>query len=358
MKNKLILLAWVIVFASNLYSFLLFGAEFRESLTPVPKEDFPSFHLKGAEGISHKAFLNELSSPDYHGTTITKQKNISVEFGKLSQADFTKLQETYHGEKTVSYDPNRSYTLIDFLPRMVQATVGLRFNYEYYKMKNGKWRPYPEGSLGNALVSQNCWGAAYEFQRKDPKGMEVFFTYPVSEYFLDDKNTKLLRKMNGADFLALDSRERNKKLKFGDVIIARAENVPPGMRISHIATYIDDDLVFEKSDNGTDSFYRLIDMKTAFGDYAYDTLEVRRITSPPKELASKIGDSPSVHDERARSPGGGNAPEDFEGAMDVARYMRYQLDETTGRYKIEPDGFIPGKIEYKKHEEKNSNSNH
>ncbi len=82
-----------------------------------------SLQLSEARQIKHQCLItiDETSPLEFW------EDRLSFDFGKISEPDFIYLKNTYSGwsksQTAVSYDKNKSYQLIDFLPPLIKFAI-------------------------------------------------------------------------------------------------------------------------------------------------------------------------------------------------------------------------------------------
>lgn len=98
---------------------------------PYAEKPFPSLRLATANrlGVPYKGIAQDAGKA---ASLPTFALSLNANFGPLdNQATFTALQKAYCGwsetKSRVTWEPGRSYTLLDFLPPIMQATSGLHF---------------------------------------------------------------------------------------------------------------------------------------------------------------------------------------------------------------------------------------
>jgi len=241
-----------------------------------------SLKLTKAKNIPHQCLVTtDESSP------LEFWKNrISFNFGKISEQDFIFLKNTYSGwssqQTSVSYNPNQSYKLIDFLPPFIQAFNGHRFIPESTTFENPS-----QDFLVNSDSSQqlkkylfmNCWGLVYEVLRaaKDSAAEPTIFMAQGSlmlEQLLNNSEM-LLALAEPSDFPIPE-----RVTKPGDMILVMHTSSAGYKYLDHIAIAIDDGIYFEKAGTGENVPIRIVDEATLVkiwppGVFNY---ELRRLT--------------------------------------------------------------------------------
>eukprot|EP00128_Syssomonas_multiformis_P005149 Colp12_sorted_trinity150504_noHs@20672 len=210
------------------------------------------------------------------------------------------LRQTYSGwsasPSRVQYRSGERYTLLDFLPPIMQATSSKRFKTQHHTYA------LPDFAFGNEKkqVDQdcqfliNCWGFAYEVvYSMMTKTDRLTFTLssPIVAYavFFDDAKFQHVQTSRSNKALMGDATQRNKNLQPGDVVLIWHQNRGEEPYLDHIAVFIDEDLYFERAGTGDDVPFRLTDWKgltTSWVPIAfnYDWRRVKATLSPAKEV--------------------------------------------------------------------------
>ncbi len=224
-----------------------------------------SFQLFEARNIKHQCLVTtDESSP------LEFWKNrLSFDFGKISEENFIYLKNTYSGwsssQTTVSYDKNKSYQLIDFLPPLIQALNGHRFIPEETTLKNEdenflKLVSSSPDELKKYLY-MNCWGLVYEVLRaaKHAQAEPTIFMAQASLMLTQLRNNSdmLLTLQEPSEFPIPRSLSEP-----GDMILVMHKSSAGYEYLDHIAIAIDDGIYFEKAGTGEDVPIRIIDEAT------------------------------------------------------------------------------------------------
>ncbi len=158
-------------------------------------------------------------------------------FPALKKEEFEYLIKTYsHGLSKVIYKPNTIYHLKDFLPPLMQATLGHQFVIE---RKQGK------------RLATNCWGTGYETVRREANAVTLFIAPAVEmEQILTDPKYSTLIPTDNPHLLT------NPNAEPGDLIIHYYHHGQV-KSLHHVSIYIDKDLFFEKIGIFSEFPYRL-----------------------------------------------------------------------------------------------------
>jgi hypothetical protein len=196
--------------------------------------------------------------------------SLNAEFGPLEENTFQKLQSAYCGwsetKSRVIWKQGRSYTLLDFLPPLLQATSGLYFQSVRFPLQAGlpsflvpgRVQKYAEQDI---LLTSNCWGFAWEVllqaDNADSSAMTISTADPTSAWraFTGLGFDLIQTSRSQPKLLELDQRElRNAELKGGDVLLVWHQNPTTAsgtdLYLDHVATFIDKDVYYEKSGSG------------------------------------------------------------------------------------------------------------
>ena len=232
---------------------------------------YPNLKLAAADrlGIKYKGIAKDAGKA---ASLPSFALSLNAQFGRLpNEAAFRALLREYCGwsdtKSRIQWDPQREYTLLDFLPPLMQAVSGLHF----HSSRSQQSRVGLPSFIGNrikkydrtqdVLLSSNCWGFAWEvlFQADnadvsaitistaDPTSAWREFTGPAFDLIQSSKTQPKL--------VALEERAlRNQKLKGGDVLLIWHQNLPTAsgedLYLDHVATCIDEDVYYEKSGSG------------------------------------------------------------------------------------------------------------
>lgn len=197
----------------------------------------------------------------------------SIEFPKLTQAQYELLMNHFGGTHKVPWSPDRRYDLLDFLPAKVQAFANRTLDQDYLPsdIPQEYGRPMrPPEEATESETGMNCWDAAYELLREGwnapvvNEGSGRFFHLgaPIVDStmknpkFFDPKTTTALK---ANDLLKIEGgrAKRNRDRRVGDVLLIDTfANF--GFGAAHAMVWIDDDFYFEKSDMGSTDPFRLV----------------------------------------------------------------------------------------------------
>ena len=264
--------------------------------------------LTEAEGIPHQCLtIKDLSSP-----LEVWQSRLSFDFGQLSQTDFNKLQTIYgrwsQQKSLVTYHPQQSYQLIDFLPPLVQALNSHRFVPEVTKLKLTKKQN--SHSLDNAKQTEekfldlkpslylNCWGLTYEIWRaaKQANSKPTLFM-AQSSLMLEQiqRNSVKVLSLEKSDQLPIPGVITQP----GDLILIWHRSKSGNIYLDHTAIAVADGVYFEKAGTGENVPIRLIDQATMLKIWSPEVFnyEIRRLKNTgslpqPRQVFSL--DSPEI----------------------------------------------------------------
>lgn len=200
--------------------------------------------------------------------------SLNAQFGTIKDEDtFNKLKSQYciwsDNKSQVKWDANRNYTLLDFLPPIMQAVNGQYFQSTRTKQRNlpsfvnDRQKRYTEQEV---LLTSNCWGFAWEvlFQSDNPDtcAISISTADPTSAWrAFTGPGFDLIQSSMTKSTLLTDKKLRNKKLQGGDVLLLwhtiATSNKPNKVYLDHVVTCIDEDVYFEKSGSGDRVPYRI-----------------------------------------------------------------------------------------------------
>lgn len=230
------------------------------------KIPYPELTLTEADrlGIPYQSFAcdagKEASFPGF-------ALSLNAKFGPLKdEATFQSLQKIYcrwsETKSRVKWKKGRSYTLLDFLPPLMQATSGL-----YFQSTRTKQRGLPSflgtrdmrNTEQDVLLTSNCWGFAWEvlFQadNADTQSMTISTADPTSAWrAFTGPGFDLIQSSRTQPALLTDRALRNKKSQAGDVLLIWHQNPTTAsgtdLYLDHVATQLDEDVYYEKSGSG------------------------------------------------------------------------------------------------------------
>lgn len=215
----------------------------------------PDLKLGAAPNVPTVAFDEEIA--DNTGTSGLHHTEVS--FPNLTRSDYDDLRAAYNAADVRDYD-GLPFSLTDFMPRLVQATVKTAFIPERFERRDARFG-----------LSTNCWGTAFEFVRADPEGFFAFFAPAAraGRFFASDTFSRGVKEFRPPDF-ATSTSVRNQGLKFGDILtiyLGQPERDLDDRQLFHAAVYIDHDLYYEKSGYDGDQVYRIVRFKDLIQDY-------------------------------------------------------------------------------------------
>lgn len=215
-------------------------SEFRQ--IPVTSVESCSFRLAGAQEIPYACHIYR----DANAKLPVWETALGFEFGRLTYRQWQRLVTTYatwHNRRNLAhYDRDRNYTLMDFMPPIMQAWNRHRF-YEQ------DLTPFRSPATSKIKLAANCWGTLYEIlrlaQRDNPPPPTLFVT--ESQPMLDTLRQR--------------SMPIQPHPQTGDIVLIHHQH---GDRtyLDHVALVVDRQLFFEKAGAGNHVPYRLIDRQT------------------------------------------------------------------------------------------------
>lgn len=224
----------------------------------------------------------------------TVRFNLEISFQLTTESQFSALRKRYaawaKAQPTQSFRGPGSYRLETFLPPVIQAAYGKRFQSSQqrpFHLPRAVAEAFPPGAIIPNVIQffTNCWTTVYSTMyaslSADPATQ---LTFPV--FMVNSAVEKVLA--NNTYFTKVDSAGRanamakQRALRAGDtVLVYGAAAVTNGKRsILHAAIKIDHNLWYEKTANTDDVAYRFVTFEDILAKYAgYEpTYEFRRPT--------------------------------------------------------------------------------
>lgn len=199
---------------------------------------------------------------------------LKFEFGQLTRSQWRQLKKAYsvwQSHRSSPYDPQRHYTLMDFMPPLMQALNTHQFHAEKVPLPQSL---HDLGHAGKGISSEanvlaNCWGTLYEILRTSRSAYSI----PVTFMTGSEQITEWLQQQTVpvADQPAP-----------GDILLIHHQ-LGERTYLDHVALVVDEQIFFEKAGTGDDTPYRLIDRATLEQSWRPEvfTFEVRRLNSKP-----------------------------------------------------------------------------
>jgi hypothetical protein len=262
-----------------------------------------ALELPGAAGVPFQAtrskltgFIEKRDLQMFGPANPRTRTSVDVTFGKLNRDQFAQLHRSYGGKSAATYDPERSYTLLDFMPPQLQALAGRHLVYGERKLKGV--RPLPFHTSPD--------------RDRTKQDMSLFFgdAFQMETVMTDPKAFQEVRTLSAAQLdPAGDAQGRNKGLQPGDVMMVYAPTSEGGYQLAHSTTYVDKDLFFDKPDtdskwgvhpyrfgtygdvmNAIRSETKNMDGTTrGFGEYKVVIRRARSLPPPPRSVFSLSG---------------------------------------------------------------------
>ena len=232
---------------------------------PSVTKPYPGLKLATADrlGIPYKGIAHDAGkAASLPGFALT----LDAEFGELDEQSFTKLQSEYcawsETKSRVKWKNGRKFTMLDFLPPLLQAVSGLHFRSSRTKQKGlpsfvgERAKKYSEQEV---LLTSNCWGFAwevlYQADNADTSALTISTADPTSAWReFTGPGFDLVQSSRTEPKLLTDAAMRNRKIKGGDVLLIWHTNPTTtsgsDLYLDHVATVLDDDVYYEKSGSG------------------------------------------------------------------------------------------------------------
>jgi hypothetical protein len=189
---------------------------------------------------------------------------LDIIFPSLNFEQFQFLREKFGSRTYVQFVPGQHYLLTDFLSPMAQALVNKTYKTEYYSFStlgniettNKKTREtldsfFPLQKNGVEKMT-NCWGTVLELIKTD-YSHNAKLSYDI--YWMGRWEATDLFQDN-----TYSSRVYPADVQTGDVILffesTQSENHNKYVMLQHAAYVVTKDLVFEKTDTGSDQPFR------------------------------------------------------------------------------------------------------
>jgi hypothetical protein len=180
---------------------------------------------------------------------------LSVKFGRLTPKQFQILKNKFGDVSSVTYQQERNYDLIDFLPRYLQATLNSTFAYSFNALhlntSNEEYDDVNHHLRGGLLRATNCFG----FAREATVLLNPALANSQSALFFFEARISADMSLRADEY----SRDvTNEPVRPYDVLLAVAD-VPgeEGGTLLHAAVLIDETILAEKTDSSGRHPYRL-----------------------------------------------------------------------------------------------------
>lgn len=346
------------------------GQETHSNLTEFQRPQSEStreypFTLSRAEGLDYRVSETQLKGRAYPFDRFS----YTVTFGPLTIKQFAYLKQTYGGwsraTSAVTYNPGQTYTLQDFLPPLMQATMDLSFVSQNYVAKLPRLA-FPEDNMSSDKETSlstiaNCWGETYEVIRSALNGknqsFQIFYApyKAIKDFLTESSYSNVVQEFSTDASHFADEKRRNQGLQPGDVLII-------GQRwLMHTAIFIDNDLFFEKSGSGDKTLYRLVPyntLKTVWDPtlygWSYRRFGKKPLPEPSKlfSLQTLLKDWSSLNripsEVRSKLTPEFKVEEDSEVISDVYLFPITSIDinqsKITKRYEVGPEFFSPDSL--------------
>eukprot|EP00980_Cylindrotheca_fusiformis_P017321 scaffold5377_cov63-Cylindrotheca_fusiformis.AAC.3 len=231
-------------------------------LPPSKIKPYPDLKLSAADrlGIRYKGIAKDAgkaaSLPGF-------ARPLNAQFGCLpNEVAFRVLLREYCGwsetKSRIVWDPKLEYTLLGFLPPLMQAVSGLHFHSSTSRQRRvglpsfigSRIKKYDRTQ--EVLLTSNCWGFSWEvlFQadNADVSAITISTADPTSAWreFTGPAFDLIQSTRTQPDLVKLEERKlRNKNMEGGDVLLIWHQNVPTAsgedLYLDHVATVTDED---------------------------------------------------------------------------------------------------------------------
>ena len=238
-------------------------------------------HLPGLRklGVRHRVVKRVLAKPgDVRGHTY------EVSLGSLDEESCRRLKSSFYDDGIECRSKTgRPSDLGDFLPPLVQATVGLSYS---------------------ALIGEpsgNCWGTVYEYLRLQQIAARTRNWYAIGDeykvFWVEESRVRvpLTGDRDTTPVATVESPEQLARLaptlRLGDVLLVLDET---GQRLVHAAIHIDGEYFFEKPDFGGGPIHIGAFGPDIFATYGKNgRYQIRRLRKDAPQLADL---SPAARD--------------------------------------------------------------
>ncbi|WP_146242270.1 hypothetical protein [Acaryochloris thomasi] len=201
------------------------------------------------------------------------QSALNFEFGQLTKAQWRQLQKAYAigQHRSSPHDPLRHYTLMDFMPPLMQALNTHQFHAEKAPLPQSLkgLLPASKGMPLEASIIANCWGTLYEILRTSRSVNRMPVTFMTGPEQM-------------AEWLQQQTVSVMGRPESGDILLIHHQ-LGERTYLDHVALVIDEQIFFEKAGTGNDTPYRLIDRATLEQSWRPEvfTFEFRRLSPKP-----------------------------------------------------------------------------
>jgi hypothetical protein len=279
----------LVLVTSNAYSFDKVDGRFMDAAAGAKRDEI-NFALKAVDTYNSKAAAGGLEAIPYKAYALQlpfMQKALDFVFPGLDPAQFDAVKKLYGGFSKTQAQPGRhDYHLADFMPPTIQALTGHTFQYAQAEVPainegRGTWMlADPNGKIDQTVTtSVNCWATVYGIvanesftnAKAQPDIFPLFYTGRFQAYDYFSKLGKAVQPGQarlGDVLLVQTDRQLLRDVEYtkkGGVTGGK-----PGSTITvleHAMIYIDDGLVFEKSNGGSDDPFRFMSLQTAVESY-------------------------------------------------------------------------------------------
>ncbi|WP_299403410.1 hypothetical protein [Acaryochloris sp. IP29b_bin.148] len=302
-------------------------AEFRK--IPVTSVESCAVRLAGAEDIPYTCRLYR----DAQAKLPVWEMALEFEFGRLTYPQWQQLVTTYaswHNHRNLAdYDRDRNYTLMDFMPPVMQAWNRHQFHtQDLLSITTSAANPASQLILTKLVT--NCWGTLYEILRLAKQDNP-----PAPMLFVTDSHS-MLRAL----------RQRSTQIQThpqpGDFVLVYHHHGPQTY-LDHVALVVDQQLFFEKAGAGDHVPYRLVDrsmLERIWNPDVY-TFEYRRPRSqanwqtPQQVFSPGDREMPLTHADHVQSPHAANSPNPpttYFAMQQIPAFLSVK-----GRFRLSPD---------------------
>lgn len=228
-------------------------------LTTRTAETLPTTSVAGVEVKATREEYQGVSNSFLDTSALSTAK---FDFGTVEADEFAKLKAEFGGKSQVTYQADRSYSAVDFLPPALQALAGKDLEVPERVKLPGSEALFnlPERENKPVDLTANCHGTAWEaVQAYQGQGeLEIFLGDAIimDGHLEDGRRFRSLGKLDAEHSKEL----AQQSLQPGDVVAFYNPNGFMMTNLLHTATYAGGGLFFEKPDTerqDMDAPYRL-----------------------------------------------------------------------------------------------------
>lgn len=211
---------------------------------------------------------------------------LDIQFGQLTQAQYNSLRQMYGNRNFMTYDPARSYNLLDFLPASMQAVANQTFkrlnhNLEFLSSEEyDRLLENPDADYGMDLwalrkngieTGANCWSTTIQnlnyiyFPQANRYQLSLPGRWQADEVLKSEDNSSAVA----------DGSER----VYDALLVSMSDTmIPDSAMLQHTAIHLGKKIIFEKTDSSENDPYRIAltrDVKAKYQRLMGDQLKLQ-----------------------------------------------------------------------------------